>query len=81
MTKHPGTPREEGEKGRGKKERGRERKRKGRCSQLRTIVQGHSKEGRGDPECYIQENPRKQRKKGGGQGERGAKFSTGSNEP
>ena len=62
----------EGEKGRGEK---------GRCSQLRTIVQGHTKEGKGDPEYYIQENPRKQGKKGGGQGEKGAKFSTGSNEP
>ena len=47
----------EGEKGRGEK---------GRWSQLRTIVQGHSKERKGDPEYYIQESPRKQREKGGG---------------
>ena len=53
--------REEGER-EGKKERERERKGEERKKE----------KGRGDPECCIQENPKKQRKKGGREGgERG----------
>ena len=59
-----------------KKERGRERERrekeKGRCSQLRTSASRDTpKKERGDPECCIQESPRKQRKKGGREGGEG----------
>ena len=59
------------QKERERERKGEEGKGKGRCSQLRTIVQGHTKEREGDPEYSIQENPRKQRKKGGGKGEEG----------
>ena len=51
----------------GKKETGRERERKGRCFSSRDTP----KKERGDPEYCIQENPRKQRKNGGGKGEKG----------
>ena len=53
MTKHPGTPKEEGEerkkrrKERERERKGEERKEKGRCSQLRTVVQGRTKERKG----------------------------------
>ena len=53
MTKHPGTPKEEGEerkerrKERERERKGEERKGKGRCSQLRTVVQGHTTERKG----------------------------------
>ena len=61
----------EGERGRGEK---------GRCSQLPS--RDTPKKERGDPEYSIQENPRKQRKKGEGKGkEGGAKLATDSNEP
>ena len=53
MTKHPGTPKEEGEerkkrrKERERERKGEERKENGRCSQLRTVVQGRTKERKG----------------------------------
>ena len=53
----------------GKKERGRERERRER----KVFPATNNRPGtqRGDPEYSIQENPRKQRKKGGGKGEEG----------
>ena len=69
--------REEGER-EGKKERERERKgeeRKKKKAGVPSYEQASRdtpKKERGDPECCIQENPRKQRKKGGrGGGEKG----------
>ena len=64
------TPRTRKEGGGEEEERRRER-RKQRCSQLRTIVQDTPKKERGDPEYYIQENPRRQGKKGGKAGGEG----------
>ena len=61
----------EGEKGRGKEG----------VPSYEQLSRDTPKEERGDPEYYIQENPRKQREEGGGKGEKGVKFSTGSNEP
>ena len=52
----------EGEKGRGEK---------GRCSQHEESSRDTPKKERGDPEYYIQENPKKQGKKGEGRGRRG----------
>ena len=73
MTKHPGTPREEGEE---RKERRKERERaRGRGKEGVPSYEQSSrdtpKKERGDPEYCIQENPRKQRKKGEGKGEKG----------
>ena len=68
--------REEGER-EGKKERERERKgeeRKKKKAGVPSYEQASRdtpKKERGDPECCIQENPRKQRKKGEGKGEKG----------
>ena len=69
-----------------KKERGRERERrekrkKAGVPSYEQASRDTPKKERGDPECCIQENPRKQRKKGEGTGEKGAKVPTGSNEP
>ena len=73
---------------RGKRERKKERERERKGEERKEGVPSYEQSSRdtpekerGDPEYYIQENPRKQREKGGGQGEKGAKFSTGSNEP
>ena len=75
MTKHPGTPREEGEE---RKERRKERERERKGEERKEGVPSYEqssrdtpKKERGDPEYSIQENPRKQRKKGGGKGEEG----------
>ena len=74
MTKHPGTPREEGEERKERrKERERERKGEDRKEGVPSYEQSSRdtpKKERGDPEYCIQENPRKQRKKGEGKGER-----------
>ena len=69
----------------GKKERGRERERRekekaGAPSYEQSSRDTPQKE-RGDPEYCTQENPKKQRKKGGGKGKGGGKLATGSNEP
>ena len=91
MTKHPGTPKEEGEE---RKERKKERKKERTNERKKERKRGRERERRekekkagvpsyeqasrdtpkkesGDPEYCIQENPRKQRKKGGGKGEEG----------
>ena len=69
-----------------KKERGRERERrekrkKAGVPSYEQASRDTPKKERGDPECCIQENPRKQRKKGGREGGEGTKLATGSNEP
>ena len=55
-----------------KKERGRERerreKKKAGVPSYEQASRDTPKKERGDPECCIQENPRKQRKKGGREG-------------
>ena len=81
-----GRPRKRVKRGKreGKKERERERRGEERKEGVPSYEQSSRdtpKKERGDPEYDIQENPRKQREKGGGQGEKGAKSSTGSNEP
>ena len=58
-----------------KKERGRERERrekrkKAGVPSYEQASRDTPKKERGDPECCIQENPRKQRKKGGREGGR-----------
>ena len=58
----------------GKKERERERRGEERKEGVPSYEQSSRdtpKKERGDPEYYIQENPRKQRKKGEGRGRRG----------
>ena len=65
----------EEEKGRGEK-----RKKAGVPSYEQSSRDTPKKE-RGDPESSIQENPKKQGKKGEGRGSRGTKLATGSNEP
>ena len=76
--------------GRGKREgREKERKREGEREERKEGVPSYEqssrdtpKKERGDPDYFIQENPRKQRKKGEGKGEEGGtKLATGSNEP
>ena len=69
MTKHPGTLKEEGEE---RKERRKERERERKGEERKEGVPSYEqssrdtpKKERGDPENSIQENPRKQRKKGG----------------
>ena len=60
-----------------KKERGRERerrekrKKKAGVPSYEQASRDTPKKERGDPECCIQENPRKQRKKGGREGGEG----------
>ena len=57
-----------------KKERGRERERKRKKAGVPSYEQASRdtpKKERGDPECCVQENPRKQRKKGGREGGEG----------
>ena len=58
-----------------KKERGRERERREKekvgVPSYEQSSRDTPKKERGDPEYSIQENPRKQRKKGGGKGEEG----------
>ena len=58
-----------------KKERGRERerreKKKAGVPSYEQSSRDTPKKERGDPEYSIQENPKKQRKKGGGKGEEG----------
>ena len=58
-----------------KKERGRERERrekeKAGVPSYEQASRDTPKKERGDPECCIQENPRKQRKKGGREGGEG----------
>ena len=76
---------EEREKER-KKERGRERERRNKEEKAGVPSYEQSsrdtpKKERGDPESSIQENPKKQGKKGEGRGSRGTKLATGSNEP
>ena len=64
----------------GKKGKRRKEKEVDRCSQLRASVQGHTRE-RGVPECYIQEHPKRQRRKRGrvwgGRGSRGVPEGKG----
>ena len=78
--------REEGER-EGKKERETERKgeernkKKAGVPSYEQASRDTPKKERGDPECCIQESPRKQRKKGGREGGEGTKLATGSNEP
>ena len=65
--------------GRGRREkREKERKREGEKGRGKEGVPSYEqssrdtpKKERGDPECCIQESPRKQRKNGGGKGEKG----------
>ena len=78
MTKHPGTPKEEGRwrgKRERKKERGRERERrkkeKAGVPSYEQSSRDTPKKERGDPESSIQENPKKPGKKGEGRGRRG----------
>ena len=63
-----------------KKERGRERerreKKKAGVPSYEQSSRDTPKKERGDPEYYIQENPKKQRKKGGGKGMGGGKLSS-----
>ena len=67
----------------GKKERKKERERKGEerkrkkagVPSYEQASRDTPKKERGDPEYSIQENPRKQRKKGGGKGEEGGLSS------
>ena len=78
--------REEGER-EGKKERERERKgeerkkEKGRCSQLRTSVQGHTKERKRGVILSVafRKTPGSKERKREGKREKGAKVPTGSN--
>ena len=89
VTKHPGTPKEEG-RWREKRERKKERKKKRnqrkkerkrdreRREKEKAGVPSYEqssratpKKERGDPESSIQENPKKQGKKGEGRGRRG----------
>ena len=53
-----------GKKGKRQREREGGKREVDRCSQLRASVQGHTSE-RGVPECYIQEHPKKKRRKRG----------------
>ena len=68
-----------------KKERGRERerreKKKAGVPSYEQSSRDTPKKERGDPEYSIQENTKKQRKKGGGKGKGGTKLATGCNEP
>ena len=75
--------------GRERKERRKEREREREGEERKEGVPSYEqsprdtpKKERGDPEYSIQENTRKQRKKGEGKGEEGGtKLATGSNEP
>ena len=81
-----GRPRKRVKRGKTRrKERERERRGEERKEGVPSYEQSSRdtpKKERGDPEYFIQENPRKQGKKGGREGGGGGvKFSTGSNEP
>ena len=72
MTKHPGTPRKEGEERKGRrKERERERKGEERKVFPATNNRPGTHPRKRGVILSIQENPRKQRKNGGGKGEKG----------
>ena len=78
---HPRRKEGEERKERERKREGEKRKKAGVPSYEQSSRDTPQKE-RGDPEYSIQESAKKQRKKGGGEGEGGrTKLATGSNEP